>query len=41
MPRPHTYARRDTSQIFGIEFHGIPKREEQPDDIRKVPEIEV
>ena len=41
MPRPHTHAGRDTSQILGIKFHGIPEREEQRDDIRKVPGIEV
>lgn len=43
MPGPHTHACRDTSQILGIQFYGIPEREEQPDDIWEVsiPEPEV
>ena len=41
MPGPRTHARRDTSQVLDIQFHGIPEREEQPDDIREVPGIEI
>ena len=41
MSRSHTYACRDTTQIFGIKFHGIPEREKQSDDIREVPGIKV
>ena len=41
MPGPRTHARRDTTQVLGIQFHGIFKREEQSDDIRKVPGIEI
>ena len=44
MSGPHTYARRDTTQVLGVQFYGIPEREKQPDDIddiREVPGIEV
>ena len=41
MSGAHTYARRDTSQVLGVQFYGIPEREKQPDDIREVPGIEV
>lgn len=41
MPGAHTHARRGTTQVLGIQFHGIFKREEQSDDIRKVPRIEI
>ena len=41
MSGPHTYARRDTTQVLGVQFYGIPEREKQPDDIREAPGIEV
>ena len=33
MPGPYPYAHRNPAKGCGIELHGIPQREKQPDDI--------
>jgi hypothetical protein len=33
MPGPYPYAHRNPVKGCGIELHGIPQREKQPDDI--------
>ena len=41
MPRPCAYALGDTAQSKRIQFHGVSQREEQSNDLRKVPGIEI
>ena len=43
MPGPCAYAGKYTAKDCSIEFHGIPEREEQPNDLRTIrePEIQV
>ena len=41
MPRPCAYALGDPAQSKRIQFHGVSQREEQSDDLRKVPGIEI
>ena len=39
--RPHTHAGRNTAEDERKQLYGIPEREKQPDDLRKVGEHEV
>lgn len=41
MPRPCAYALGDPAQSKRIQFHGVSQREEQSNDLRKVPGIEI
>ena len=34
VPPTYTHAGRDTAKVCSAEFYGLPKREEQPDDIK-------
>ena len=40
-PCPCAYALGDTAQSKRIQFHGVSQREEQSNDLRKVPGIEI
>ena len=40
-PRPCAYALGDPTQSKRIQFHGVSQREEQSNDLRKVPGIEI
>ena len=39
--RPYTYAVGDSAEGGGIKSYRIPKREKQPNDLRKVPGAEI
>ena len=41
VPGPCAYALGDSTQGERIEFHRVSEREEQPDDLRKVPGTEI
>ncbi len=41
VPRSYTYARKDTTEIFGIRSNGVSQREKLVNDIRKACESQI
>ena len=39
--RPHTHACTDTPEALRFELHGVPERQDEPDDLRRAREPEV
>ena len=39
--RPHTHACTDTPEALRLELHGVPERQDEPDDLRRAREPEI